>query len=234
MPEHPRLLVRGGPADGREISLNSGQILLGRAGPNTITISWDSTVSRQHARIVARGGLLWLEDLNSSRGTFLQTPPAAERQLEPKRPELLLDEAIIRLGLASRFQVRTAVRSRREAAELLYRHLERSMQLLRAQLPLLEEAERRQRLAQVERLQRQVAACRSGDDLLALAAEGLPAFAELRDDSAGATAPRPDELPPLPDHLPDPGTVHRLRSILNVFIADVGDYVDDQDQPDDD
>ncbi len=65
-----RLVMDQGPQAGRVFPLDRDVITLGRDPSSTIVIS-EPQVSRQHARITRRGGVLVLEDLGSTNGTFV-------------------------------------------------------------------------------------------------------------------------------------------------------------------
>lgn len=53
-----------------EIVALDEEVTLGRGGGCTVVLSDDSFVSQVHARLFQRDGKLWLEDLNSTNGTF--------------------------------------------------------------------------------------------------------------------------------------------------------------------
>ena len=65
-----RLVMSQGPQPGQTFSLEKDSTSLGRDPGNDITID-DPQVSRQHARIVRQGGLMVVEDLGSTNGTFV-------------------------------------------------------------------------------------------------------------------------------------------------------------------
>ncbi len=69
------LLVAEAPEGmrGREF-LVSGDTVIGRAPGCAIVLS-DDYVSSRHARIVERGGRVWVEDLGSTNGTLLNGRP---------------------------------------------------------------------------------------------------------------------------------------------------------------
>ena len=115
----PRLVAVGGPQDGREYLLDRAQIALGRDSANTVTIAWDGTVSRRHARVLCRSGLFWLEDLDSKRGTFLKLADSEERRLSSHDLILLIDGAELRLGLHARFRVLDVIASQDDALRVL-------------------------------------------------------------------------------------------------------------------
>ncbi|HEY66677.1 MAG TPA: FHA domain-containing protein [Thermoflexia bacterium] len=65
-----RLVMSQGPEPGRTFPLNKDSISLGRDPGNDIVIG-NPQVSRQHARITRQGGLMVIEDLGSTNGTFV-------------------------------------------------------------------------------------------------------------------------------------------------------------------
>ena len=65
-----RLVMSQGPQPGQMFSLEKDSTSLGRDPGNDITID-DPQVSRQHARIMRQGGLMVIEDLGSTNGTFV-------------------------------------------------------------------------------------------------------------------------------------------------------------------
>ena len=62
------------PAQRRGSSYELGQELkLGRSSDCHISLSEDSFVSQAHARLYRQGGKVWLEDLGSTNGTYLNS-----------------------------------------------------------------------------------------------------------------------------------------------------------------
>lgn len=79
----------------RELSAGTVFVLeraavLGRGRDNQVVIP-DPFASSEHARIFKRDGQFWLEDLNSSNGTFLN-------ETRVKKPTVLADGDRIRIG----------------------------------------------------------------------------------------------------------------------------------------
>jgi hypothetical protein len=68
-----RLVVLDSPAlgEGEVVTVNSVPVTLGRGGQNTVALDGDEFASAQHARVEARGDGLWVEDLGSTNGTFV-------------------------------------------------------------------------------------------------------------------------------------------------------------------
>jgi hypothetical protein len=68
-----RLVVVKSPdlEDGEEFVVNSSQLTIGRGNQNDIPISSDEYASARHARFEPRQDGVWVQDLGSTNGTFL-------------------------------------------------------------------------------------------------------------------------------------------------------------------
>ena len=56
-------------------------VTIGRHDNNDICLSNDSFVSRYHAQISVEGRTCWLEDRNSTNGTYLETASSEDEQI---------------------------------------------------------------------------------------------------------------------------------------------------------
>lgn len=66
------VIVSGsGHLEGMDYSLDSGPITIGRDASNDIVVKNDEFASATHARFEPRGNGVWLEDLGSTNGTYL-------------------------------------------------------------------------------------------------------------------------------------------------------------------
>jgi diguanylate cyclase (GGDEF)-like protein len=74
------LVVIYGPDIGRRIQLGTAPFQIGRATKNDLALDQES-VSRHHARIAFDGDAYWLQDLNSTNGTFVNDEPIREQKL---------------------------------------------------------------------------------------------------------------------------------------------------------
>ena len=86
-PRMARLLLTQGPQAGRQFSLDDCPCTLGRQPGLQIVLDVPE-VSRQHARVTQAHGRLFIEDLGSSNGTFLNTPALREKSELRDRDEV--------------------------------------------------------------------------------------------------------------------------------------------------
>ena len=68
-----RLVVVRSPAlsKGDELTLNSSALLLGRGSDNDVNLARDEFASSKHARVEPRRDGVWVEDVGSTNGTYL-------------------------------------------------------------------------------------------------------------------------------------------------------------------
>jgi FHA domain-containing protein len=68
-----RLVVRRSPSleEGNEFPVNSAPLTLGRGGQNDLVLEGDEFASARHARIESRGDGVWVQDLDSTNGTYV-------------------------------------------------------------------------------------------------------------------------------------------------------------------
>ena len=71
--ETGRLVVVKSPAlaEGDELTLNSSALLLGRGSGNDVNLARDEYASSKHARVEPRRDGVWVEDVGSTNGTYL-------------------------------------------------------------------------------------------------------------------------------------------------------------------
>lgn len=67
------LVVQRSPSleTGAEFPVDSAPVTIGRGGQNDLALDGDEFASARHARIEARGDGVWVQDLDSTNGTFL-------------------------------------------------------------------------------------------------------------------------------------------------------------------
>jgi pSer/pThr/pTyr-binding forkhead associated (FHA) protein len=87
------LVVLASPAiePGTERELDSSAVTLGRAPENDLVLDTDEFASVQHARIEPRRDGVWVEDLESTNGTFVNG-------VKLTRPRKLTTGDVIRVG----------------------------------------------------------------------------------------------------------------------------------------
>jgi hypothetical protein len=73
LPDSGRLVVVSSPAlrEGEELTLNSSALLLGRGAENDVNLARDEYASSKHARVEPRRDGVWVEDVGSTNGTYL-------------------------------------------------------------------------------------------------------------------------------------------------------------------
>jgi hypothetical protein len=91
--EAGRLVVVKSPAleEGEELVLDSSALLLGRGSRNDVDLGRDEYASSEHARIEPRRDGVWLEDVGSTNGTYLNG-------IRVTRPKRLTAGDIVRVG----------------------------------------------------------------------------------------------------------------------------------------
>ena len=73
-----------------------GEATIGRGGGCTISLPTDTFASQVHARIVERDGQLYLEDLGSTNGTFLNGKQVAKPARVRKGDQLQVGHTVLR------------------------------------------------------------------------------------------------------------------------------------------
>ena len=88
-----RLVVVKSPAldEGSDIVLNSAPLTVGRGGQNDIELEGDDFASAEHARFEPRQDGVWIADIGSTNGTFVNG-------IQLERPRKLARGDIIRVG----------------------------------------------------------------------------------------------------------------------------------------
>ena len=87
------LVVLQSPAlvEGERYTLNSAPLTIGRSHDNDVSLDADEFASSRHARVEPRRDGVWLEDVESTNGTFLNGA-------EVNRPRRLKPGDVIRVG----------------------------------------------------------------------------------------------------------------------------------------
>jgi hypothetical protein len=92
-PHTGRLVVVKSPVleEGEDFEVNSAQLTIGRGGQNDIAIDADEYASARHARFEPRKDGVWVQDLGSTNGTYLNGAKLGH-------PRRLTQGDIIRVG----------------------------------------------------------------------------------------------------------------------------------------
>ncbi len=213
------------PHPGMEYPITEDEFSLGRSSGNHLAFPGDDSISRLHARILKRLGLLWLEDMGSKNGSFMCAPGGLERRLEANVPAMLIENSRIRLGLTMTFEVHGTIASADEATRTICQKMQYMLLELSQRVGQLPPAQRKVHLDAIHSLEKQLSASTSEEEMVILAVQGFEKLNEnlnavqVNHNSLLNTAAVPD-LPPLPEHLPDPSDPQRLNTIMNVFITD--------------
>lgn len=90
-----KLIVESGAEAGAAFELNAAEMVIGRQTGVEIKLN-GTNVSRRHARVLREGQSFFLEDLNSSNGTFLNGSKLADRASLKPRDEVRIGPYVLR------------------------------------------------------------------------------------------------------------------------------------------
>ena len=90
-----RLVLVEPPAEAGAAFSIDGEATLGRGGGCTVPLAFDTFVSQVHARAIDRDGTLWIEDLGSRNGTFVDGEPVHEPTRVAKGARLQVGETVL-------------------------------------------------------------------------------------------------------------------------------------------
>jgi hypothetical protein len=77
--------------DGTDFELNSAQVVIGRSAQNEIAVASDEYASARHARFEPRRDGVWIQDLGSTNGTYVNG-------IRIERPRRLTPGDVVRIG----------------------------------------------------------------------------------------------------------------------------------------
>ncbi len=94
-----RLVVQRSPSleEGGAFPLNSAPVTVGRGGQNDLVLEGDEFASARHARIEVRGDGVWVQDLESTNGTYVNGSRVAGAQRLDEGDILRVGETDLRL-----------------------------------------------------------------------------------------------------------------------------------------
>jgi predicted component of type VI protein secretion system len=230
----PTLTVIAGPHEGKTVPLPQQRVIIGRDPSDDVALRRDASVSRHHARISRRAGLLWIEDLDSRNGTFVTLDGGGERRLRSNQPALLLEGTEIRLGPRTRLGITQVQISQDQAVRELLGQLRRYVRSIYLNLPQLDPAAREAECAHLAALEARLETAADETTLLHHVADALSEASLVTAETVvGSGRAVPDGLPPLPEELPEPDTAGRVPSLLNLFITDIRECLNFEEPPDD-
>ncbi len=93
------LVVQRSPSleEGAEFAIDSAPVTVGRGGQNDLVLAGDDFASARHARIEAQGDGVWVQDLDSTNGTFVNGSRVAGAQRLDAGDVLRVGETDLRL-----------------------------------------------------------------------------------------------------------------------------------------
>jgi hypothetical protein len=96
------LVVQRSPSldEGEEFPLNSAPLTVGRGGQNDLVLAGDDFASARHARIEVRGDGVWVQDLESTNGTFVNGSRVSGAQRLDQGDVLRVGETDLRVEAA--------------------------------------------------------------------------------------------------------------------------------------
>ena len=77
-----KIHIMNGPEKGKVIECESDQISIGRIEDNDIQLN-DKTISRKHLRILRKDSKYYVQDLNSSNGTYVNGDQISNEDFHP-------------------------------------------------------------------------------------------------------------------------------------------------------
>ncbi|GAB4505359.1 MAG: hypothetical protein Fur0043_23540 [Anaerolineales bacterium] len=211
--KQPQLIVKNGFMAGRVYPLQGDVITIGRAADNTIALEHELKVSAHHARILARIGLFWVEDLKSTNGTFLEAPGSERFRLEVGKPVLLVDGASLCLANTVTLEAHGLIASQDEATARALARLQSFVTVCYEQMARLSARERQQIEERLQQFEQSISQATSEADLVRLVAE------QLDDLSRTVVCTLEDTLPDFPEGVPEPGQPSPLPSLNNLFLS---------------
>lgn len=108
----PMFVITDGPLRGDQLIIEGDELVLGRRENSDLRLP-EPHVSRAHALIRRQSGAIWLEDLGSTGGTFVNGEPIVG-------PHALRHGDLVRFGsVETRFEDRGSQMDREDATEML-------------------------------------------------------------------------------------------------------------------
>jgi hypothetical protein len=90
-----RLVVVEPKAEQGQVFAIDGEATMGRGGGCNIPLTFDTFVSQVHARAFDRDGNLWVEDLGSTNGTFVNGDKLTQAMMLKKGDRVKIGETVL-------------------------------------------------------------------------------------------------------------------------------------------
>ena len=90
-----RLVVVEPKAEQGQVFAIDGEATMGRGGGCSIPLTFDTFVSQVHARAFDRDGNLWVEDLGSTNGTFVNGDKLTQATMLKKGDRVKIGETVL-------------------------------------------------------------------------------------------------------------------------------------------
>jgi len=91
--------VLGGRWDGKQFSLDTFPISIGRLPDNDVALPIDDFISRRHCTVFEDNGTLYISDLRSTNGTYLNEEKINQSTIIKTGDELLLGNTRLKINI---------------------------------------------------------------------------------------------------------------------------------------
>jgi len=213
-----------GALEGQVFVLDGDELTVGRAGDNDIVILDDRNVSRHHCRIFEHNIALWVEDLNSSNGTFILKPGLSTTKLSPDQPALLFENSLITVG-ENQFQVSELAQYQHEVFGTVGFQFQEMLADINEVQPDWSENKKSDYQAALLDLEDQIKKATSEKELLGIIAKEIQKLSSIFMDSESMEQTIMFDpslvLPEFPENLLESSEDEWVDSIRNIFITDI-------------
>ncbi len=219
-----KISVLKGVLEGQVFTLERLELTVGRAGDNDIVIPDDRNVSRHHCRVFEHNKAIWIEDLNSSNGTFILKPGLSTTKLSPDQPALLFENSLITIG-ENQFQISELAQYQHDVLGTVGFQFQEMLADIDQVQPDWTKGQRSAYQEALLELEDQINKATSEKELLGIIGNEIQKLSSLflnseRFDQTIVFDPAL-VLPELPENLLDPSENEWVDSIRNIFITDI-------------
>lgn len=111
MDQVPLLIATAGPLKGQRYQVTEDGLLLGREDSCDVVIP-DTSVSREHARLLLHNGTVWVQDAGSRNGVYVNQKRVVRHRPMGPGDQLTIGPHAFTLELASRFVDENSLQAR--------------------------------------------------------------------------------------------------------------------------